>query len=181
MLNPQNSIVVMLEALPISGDIAAGSSLQRVISCAEALSIPIFCASYRLDKLEKTIRAEAPSSIGYPSFPFEPEVDEWQTTVLAQAIAATGRRQLLICGRWLKEGITLLAHQAMRIGLDAYVCIDISLPLQQDHLTTLQLRLVQHNIVVTTTEQAVREWIALSPSEKRQLTLPFLKIAPERS
>lgn len=166
MLNPTCSVMIILHTQGLGEETAAFRALSRVVTCAEALSIPILSAYYPMDARQAMIGNGNLSSRAFPHYPFEPDVETWQGTELGTAIADTGRRQLLICGGWLEEGVTLLAHRALRTGLDVFVCIDASLALQKDHVVTLQMRLIQHNAVVTTAEQAVREWLALSPSEK---------------
>lgn len=168
MLTPDDSIVAIMA---ISSSAAASDCTKetsRIIQCAHLLAIPTLNVTYSHVASISTLHRSVSLVSGHASaLEFEPEVEEWQGTKLAETLLATGRRQLLICGKWLEEGVSLLALRAMRAGVDAHVCVDASPALHSDQMPILLARLVQHNVVVTTSEQVVREWLALSSSDRR--------------
>ena len=136
-------------------------------NAAEILAIPVIAAHYS-DNLEDGA-PQTPLKIRHLplAIPIEPDAAVWRETSLASAIHATSRRQLLVAGLWLEEAVSLLAHHAIRVGLDVYVCIDACPALRPDQTQVIQSRLLQHGVVVTTTEQALREWVALASSERK--------------
>lgn len=181
MLLPDQSILVLVDGPSNDQAAGIGDGLLRVSRCARALEIPIIAATYPGQLPAGLIGQDGGLVEGVTRIAFEPNADEWPRTPLARALAETGRRQLLICGYWLEEGITLLAHHALRAGLDPYVCVDVARALRPEHVPILQMRLVQHNVVVTTSEQAVREWLALTTVERRDAAQRILDAPPLHS
>lgn len=163
MLHPSTSSIVAINAPATSvasrGDAAA--IVARLFDFAEIATIPTCLAEYpapvSAGLIDNSLFRSRPKS-----YPFEPATAAWAATSLGKAIAETGRSQLVICGYWLEDAVTLLAAHAMRAGLDTYVAIDGCGCLDSSSRGTLQARLTQFNAVVTTTRQIAREWAALS-------------------
>lgn len=172
MLRPENCSLVTLDA-PDTG-LAAGQTTATEIAAlsevADMLGVPAVLAVYPAMTTSGLIDR---SSLRCPprTISFEPAAQVWATTELARAIAATSRSQLVICGYWLEDSLTLLAAHAMRSGLDVYVAIDASGQLDPAHSDIVRTRLTQFNAVVTTVRQVIREWAALAADEKLSATL----------
>lgn len=141
-------------------------SIRRILSYAKTLSIPVLHAHYPADLTSGVLQTLEVVPADIRSIPFHPAAPDWRSTALAASLHATGRRQVLLAGLWLEEAVSLLAEHAIRIGFDAYVSIDASPAVVQDQSAILRARLRQHGVVVTTTEQALREWLALSSAKR---------------
>lgn len=180
MLNPEQSIIAVVDGLSDGRPTQIGEVL-RLIACARALGIPALGAYYPEDLLVGAIQSHASMNDVGSWFPVDPVEARWQSTALALALQSKGRRQLLICGIWLEEAVSILAHQTSLFGLDVHVCIDASPALRPDQVSVLQARLVQHNIVVTTSELVVRHWLALASPDNRAAAQRLLQGLKPRS
>lgn len=167
MLTPAQSLFVIVGSELTEFGSECGDCLVRLIDCAEILDIPVISAKYPEQLKNGVVQTRLKLRHLPPAIPIEPYAADWRETPLASAIHGSGRRQLLVGGLWLEEAVSLLAHHAISVGLDVYVCIDACLALCPDQAQVLQSRFIQHGIVVATTEQTIREWVALASSEKR--------------
>lgn len=182
MLSPDNTVIVLMDADGGEAAPEAVEAKRRIIDCAQALALPIVRVLYPGATPAPTPSgSQFPKEIDHAFIVFQPVSAEWQKTTLATTLLATGRRQLLISGDWLEEGVSLLAHHAMRAGMDTYVCIDACSAIRPDQEPILLARLVQHNIVVTTCEQVVREWLALCSNAKRDIVRLLVEKLPSDS
>ena len=135
-----------------------------LIKAAALLSVPVIGVLY----------PEAPgSSVLYssrsePNMPtpitFAPAVANWSETPLGQAVAAPGRTQVVLCGLWLDEAMTLLAFNCLAVGFDIHIVIDATAALDIEHVPAAYARLAQAGAVPIATAHVVREWAAQSSS-----------------
>lgn len=162
MLVPDNSIFVIANSSGANFSANVGTITRRLADVASLLSVPIIIANYPANCSTQLIDTECSMRDDFLRIPFEPGTAEWRSSKLATALVETGRRKLLICGYWLEEGVSLLALHASLVGFDSYVTVDLSPALCPELSPILQMRLVQHNVVVTTSTQVLREWAALA-------------------
>lgn len=176
MLQPELSLLIGIDA-PLRDPIPAAVSMtDALFKVATSLTVPVLIAAYPQSLEPGIIVTCCPEASRYQRLPFEPATSPWTSTVLASEIFASSRRQLIVCGFWLEEAVTLFVLQTLYAGLDVYVSSDATGAIVHDQQSTLLSRLVQHNAVVTTTEQVLREWGALTTDERKRSALaPFLK------
>lgn len=166
MMTPDHSILLVVDTPAETHSPHALPALSQLFNSARVLAIPAVVANYPAVGSAGMLEGQLAISDDCPRISFEPGAEQWRGSKLATALFESGRRQLLICGYWLEEGVSLLALHALQAGFDVYVAIDASPALSPGDLPTLQLRLVQHNVVVTTSTQILREWKALASTDK---------------
>lgn len=159
MLHPDHCVLVCVESQGQPCVVEMTKIIENLSKAAFALSMPILRTGYGVSAAEKYDLGSTLKD--FTRIEFEPASARWEASNLAQTIAATNRAQILVCGFWLEEAVTLLALRTLQAGIDVYLCVDAIASIRSDQETTHYSRLKQHNAVLTTAGQAVREWCAL--------------------
>lgn len=165
MLHPNLCMLVCIEygsALTAPDPAKLTASL---LSAADVLSMPSIVACYAAGTSGDSMGVDACARSKGERVEFRPSDVPWEASPVARTIAASMRTQILICGFWLEDAVTLLTLRALRAGIDVYVCVDAIAALREDQKETFYSRLQQHNAVPTTAGQAIREWSALCGDE----------------
>ena len=164
MLHPLKSILVVVDApAPTTNTSSVPlTQLQLLTDASGLLAVPMLAARYpdiHTPGLIATGSSLRPSTV---EIGFDPAVVDWVGTPLGTAIALTGRGQLIVCGFWLEEAITLLTLKCLAHGIDTYIPVDATAAFNPVNVPAAHARLTQAGAVPTTTEQVLREWGALS-------------------
>ena len=165
MLIPDNCAVVLVDAATSSSSRTAlemiVSRVQRLIEVANIIHVPIVLAHYPTSAAHGILSARITLPAPPQSFPLLPKHEAWSSTDLGKAIAATCRNQVVIAGFWLEEAVTLLTLNCLSVGFDTYVVGDATAVIDFAQEQTARSRLRQAGTVPTSTEQIIREWVAL--------------------
>lgn len=163
MLHPLKSFLVVVDA-PASNTHTTSvplTELQLLTDASALLAVPTLAARYPDTPSSGLIAAVSPVWRSAGEIGFDPAAVDWVTTPLGRAIALTGRCQLIVCGIWLEEAITLLTLKCLAHGIDTYIPVDATAAITQSHATAAHSRLIQAGAVPTTSGQVLREWGAL--------------------
>lgn len=176
MMHPTTSVLTLIDAPAndLCDAAQALRSLKMLNDAAVILRVPIFTVRYPDTPDTGMMAAAYPNRSTHPHVAFDPAAAKWQDTELAQAIAKTGRTQLIVSGLWLEEAITLLALKSLAIGLDTFVPVDATAAINEDNANPSHARLAQAGCVPTTSEQILREWAALSGDTTMQSSIALL-------
>ncbi len=166
VLDPSTSAVIVFgeTATPSQVGGQAHRPLLRLMEAAKLPPVPIFAAVYR-NGLGLSVPF-TPSMQTEPSAVYEHDAAaaDWSVTKLGRAVASTGRPQLIICGHWLEEAVTIAALRALAVGYDTYLPVDAALAHEPALASVAHMRLAHAGVVLTSSGQIVREWAALSGS-----------------
>ena len=176
MMNPSTSVLALIDApaQELCDTAPALKNLKMLDDAAVILRVPVFTVRYP-DSLDAGVIATTyPNRSTYPHIVFDLAAVKWQDTELAQAIAKTGRTQLIVSGLWLEEAITLLALKSLAIGLDTYVPVDATAAINEHDANPAHSRLTQAGCVPTTSGQILREWAVLSGDGEMQSSIGIL-------
>jgi hypothetical protein len=183
MLHPSTSAVVMIDA-PGSTQVVAPSlsALSTLVEAAQLLNIPVIVAGYLTTAAPGVLALVRSTHNLGTLISFDPAAGPWPAAPIAQAIAATGRNQLIVSGFWLEEAVTMLVLKSLAVGLDAYVAIDAIAAINSDHSLAAHARLTQAGAVPTTSDQIAREWAALTDDDQvRSALLALVNRLPRNS
>jgi Isochorismatase family len=166
VLNPSSSALVVIDSVVrnLPSDAIEVTRSKQLLAAAALLPIPIFIVGCPTGDASAN-NAGSPYSAAAARYDFEATVTDLSTTALGRAIAATGRLQLVICGHWLEEAVTLASLRAISVGYDTYLPIDAVVAYDALLESVVHTRLAHAGIVLTSAAQVVREWAALSGSK----------------
>ncbi len=164
MLDPRKSLLVVMDAPATSARSwpTQFTAHQILTDAAALLAVPRFATRYPDTKVSGLIATAWPAWISTDEKYFDPVASNWATTPLGRAIALTGRSQVILCGFWLEEAITMLALKCLAFGIDIYIPVDATAAINPIYASAAHARLTQAGAVPTTSEQVLREWGALS-------------------
>lgn len=154
--------------------------MSHILTSADVLSIPSICVNYKAsaNSLSGSIRAPLQAN----AVDFDPSEENWHRSPMAKVVSASGRTRILICGNWLEEAVTLVTLRALVSGVDVYLCVDAIGSINADLISTHLARLEQHNAVLTSAGQVVREWSALCGDDGLRAALtPIINEITSRS
>ncbi|MEQ1613743.1 MAG: isochorismatase family protein [Hyphomicrobiaceae bacterium] len=176
MMHPSTSVLTLIDAPAHEYCDTAPTlkNLKMLDDAAAILRVPIFAVRYPDTPDIGLIATAYPNWSTYRHIAFDPATVKWQDTELAQAIAKTGRTQLIVSGLWLEEAITLLALKSLAIGLDTFVPVDATAAINEVDAKPAHARLTQAGCVPTTSGQILREWAALSGDAATQSRIGLL-------
>lgn len=95
--------------------------------------------------------------------------------VFCEALAATGRKQLLIAGMETHICITQTALSAVRAGFDAHVAADACCSRSDEHHALALDRIRAAGVVVTTCESVMYELVGLAGTDEFRALLGIVK------
>lgn len=99
---------------------------------------------------------------------------------LLEAIRAEARSKLFVCGFWLDDVVTATALEALFLGFDAHIVVDLSLAHDRRQRTPSLDRCNQYGVVPITLLNLIYEWIANSGDESvRQVLIAQWKAQQE--
>lgn len=155
MVDYQPQFVFSVQSIPVLELINNAVGLSKA---AKTFDVPTFYA---------TISAQ---SFGGPFFrqltqarpeltPFDrTSIDAWQEPRLRAAIAATGRKKLLVSGLWTDSCVTLPVLSALKDGYEVYVVVDASGDVNRESHEMAVQRMIQAGAVPVTWMAVMLEW-----------------------
>lgn len=85
-------------------------------------------------------------------------IDAWQDPRVRAAIAATGRKKLLVSGLWTDSCVTLPVLSALKDGYEVYVVVDASADVSRESHEMAVQRMIQAGAVPVTWMAVMLEW-----------------------
>ena len=164
MLIASTSAVLLVDAPPsqsVSLSAHLVSSSRRMLDAASLADVPTIVGLYPAADQPGVIAMSLNLDDTAPTFAFDPTPEDWPSSALGAALAATGRNQVVVLGVWLEEAVTWLALNCLSVGLDTYVPADATPAFDAANESAARARLTQAGAVPTTTAQIIREWAAL--------------------
>ena len=164
MLISSTSAVLLVDAPPSQGVSLSAhvvSSSRRMLDAASLAAVPTIISLYPAAPPPGVIAKSVHLNGQALTFPFDPAPEDWPSSPLGAALAASGRNQVVVLGVWLEEAVTWLALNCLSVGLDTYIAADATPAIDAGNAPAARARLTQAGAVPTTTEQIIREWAAL--------------------
>lgn len=164
LLKPIDSILLISDAKSEHLDrigLAARKQMKHRLSmareAAHRTSVPVL-----LTRVGTPLNSESWIDFGVPTadqihFLPTPSV-EWAETSLGQALIASNRASLILCGFWLECTVTFTALAAIGEGYDVYVLMDLTPSWIVETREPAVNRLLQTGVVPLTTPQMIMEW-----------------------
>jgi hypothetical protein len=177
LLSPNTSVLLVLNspAPNLSVDPGSVARVDQLIVAATLVAAPAFAALSPSGALNPSVVSAPYSTSSTASHDFDATAADFSTTFLGKAIAATGRTQLIVCGHWLEEAVTLATLRALAVGYDTFVPVDAAPAYDPQHTSIAHMRLVHAGAAPTTTAQILCEWSALTrPSATSNALLALL-------
>jgi nicotinamidase-related amidase len=181
-VTPDNSVLVFIDhqpwvAFPVNS-IEAGlltNNLKGLASCAKALDIPVVLTTVGA---EGALKDPIMSHIG-EIFPDIEPIDRVSTNAWAdirEAVAATGRKTLVLCGLWTEVCLAQTGISALKEGYRVFFVSDCSGGVSVEAHEDAKTRLVAAGATPLNWVAVACEWTPDYTSKERQATLePFLK------
>jgi nicotinamidase-related amidase len=165
LLTPGNCVLALVDYQPGVALLVTSIDLQLLINnvtaiakAADAFAVPTVLstvgATFNQDPLLAEIQAV---------FPDQQPIDRsglnaWEDPAFVTAIAATGRRKLVVAGLYTEICLTLVSLSAAAAGYEVYALVDVSGGLSQTaHDTALQ-RMIQAGVTPVTWMAVMSEW-----------------------
>ncbi|NMM46062.1 hydrolase [Rhodospirillaceae bacterium KN72] len=136
----------------------------RLIEAARMLNIPILCSEQYPKGLGHTV-PEVRSRLSNGEIFAKTHFSCARDDVIATAVAATGRRQIVLCGTESHVCVLQSAFGFKGEGYDVFVVEDAVSSRRPESVTSAVRRLSASGIGVVTTEMALFEWIGQAGTE----------------
>ena len=152
----------LVPAIYESDRVVANSA--RLIEAARTLSIPILCSEQYPKGLGHTV-PEIRSSLSDGEIYHKTHFSCARDDVITTAVAATGRRQIILCGTESHVCVLQSAFGFKAAGYDVFVVEDAVSSRRPESVTSAIRRLSMAGIGVVTTEMTLFEWIGQAGTE----------------
>lgn len=134
-------------------DMPVGELMHNVTALARAallLKLPIVCTTVGVSSMWGPMAPNLAQALEGHSVPIDRSaVNAWDDSRVADAVAATGRRKLIIAGCSLEVCAAFPAMSARNAGYDCYVAVDACGTFSRTKRETGLLRLTQAGVVVS--------------------------------
>jgi nicotinamidase-related amidase len=132
LLTPENAAFLLIDYQP--SQIGAVRSMDRTLLLENAVSTVRTVKAFGIPVVHSTINVA--TGRGKPTLPELAElldddkpldrttVNSWEDIEFVQAVRATGRRKLIICGLWTEICMAFTALDALREGYEVYPVVD---------------------------------------------------------
>lgn len=156
----------LLAAIPPPAGERAVRNCAVLLEAADALGVPVFVTRQYPQGLGDTVaalRAEMPAAAGrFDKTCFS----ACGTEGFVDAIAASGRRSILLAGIEAHVCVLQTASELKALGYDVFVPADATASRADDNRLNALDRLRRHGIEITNTESALFEWLRDATHEK---------------
>ena len=132
LLTPENAAFLLIDYQP--AQIGAVRSMDRTLLLKNAVSTVRTIKAFGIPVVHSTVNVG--TGRGQPTLPELAElleddkpldrttVNSWEDIEFVQAVHATGRRKLIICGLWTEICMAFTALDALREGYEVYPVVD---------------------------------------------------------
>ena len=166
LLTPQNSQLIIIDQQP---QMAFGvQSIDRQVLKNNVVALAKSAKAFRVPTTITTVETEGFSGHTYPEllavFPENKilersSMNSWDDQNVRDALAASGRKKVVVSGLWLEVCNMMFSLDAMREGkYEIYMVADASGATSADAHKYAMDRLVQAGVVPTTWQQVLLEW-----------------------
>ena len=166
LLTPQNSQLIVIDQQP---QMAFGvQSIDRQVLKNNVVALAKSAKAFRVPTTITTVETEGFSGHTYPEllavFPENKilersSMNSWDDQNVRDALAASGRKKVVVSGLWLEVCNMMFSLDAMREGkYEIYMVADASGATSADAHKYAMDRLVQAGVVPTTWQQVLLEW-----------------------
>lgn len=166
VLTPQNSQLIFIDHQP---QMAFGvQSIDRQVLKNNTVGLAKAAKIFNIPTTITTVETESFSGFTYPElldvFPEQPllertSMNSWDDQKVRDALAANGRRKVIVSGLWTEVCNTTFALCAMlEGGYEIYMVADASGGTSKDAHDYAMQRMVQAGVVPMTWQQVLLEW-----------------------
>jgi len=112
------------------------------------------------DKVDSAEWLSMPCRMNTPKiYSFENDRSVWSNVDLLESMKATHRERLFICGFWLDDVVTSTALEALTLGFDTHVIVDLTLASDRSKRCSAMDRLNQYTIAPVSLRNLLCEWM----------------------
>ncbi|WP_343527731.1 isochorismatase family protein [Sphingomonas sp.] len=133
------------------------ANVAALRDAAQLLAIPIITTASVPEGPNGPLVAETAAIEGATFVPRHGEVNAWDAPAFPQAVAATGRKTLVIAGVWTSVCVAFPALAALAEGYRVYAVIDASGDVSAQVAQVATTRMAQAGVTVTTTNALIAE------------------------
>lgn len=166
LLTPQNSQLIFIDQQP---QMAFGvQSIDRQVLKNNVVALAKAAKSFKVPTTITTVETESFSGHTFPEllavFPEAPllertSMNSWDDQKVRDALAANGRKKVVVSGLWTEVCNLMFALDAMREGkYEIYMVADASGATSADAQKYAMDRMVQAGVVPVTWQQVLLEW-----------------------
>ena len=132
LLTPQNAALIVIDYQPIQ--VSSIRSMNRDELVFNIVSTAKAAANYKLPIIHSTVNVKTGRNKppiqqlqdvlrAYPTYD-RTSINSWEDTEFKQAVAATGRKKLVMTALWTEACLTFPALDAIEEGFEVYVPVD---------------------------------------------------------
>jgi nicotinamidase-related amidase len=165
LLTPQNSAILFIDHQP---QMAFGvTSIDRQMLKNNTVALAKSAKIFDIPTIITTVETESFSGPTYPElldvFPEHDllertSMNSWDDQKVRDAVAATGRKKILLSGLWTEVCINSAAFSMMQDGYEIYVVEDASGGTSEVAHRASMDRMIQAGVVPVTWQQVLLEW-----------------------
>jgi nicotinamidase-related amidase len=166
LLTPQNSQLIIIDQQP---QMAFGvQSIDRLVLKNNVVALAKAAKAFKVPTTITTVETESFSGHTYPELlAVLPEnkilertsMNSWDDQNVRDALAATGRKKVVVAGLWIEVCNIMFALSAMKDGAyEIYMVADASGGTSADAHKYAMDRMVQAGVVPVTWQQVLLEW-----------------------
>jgi nicotinamidase-related amidase len=166
VLTPQNSQIIFIDQQPQMA--FAVQSIDRQTLKNNVVGLAKAAKAFNIPTTITTVESESFSGYTYPElldvFPGQAilersSMNSWDDQKVRDALAATGRKKIVVAGLWTEVCNTTFALSAMRdTDYEIYMVSDASGGTTKEAHDYAMLRMIQAGVVPVTWQQVLLEW-----------------------
>lgn len=165
ILSPQNSVLLLIDYQP---QMAFGVvNIDRQLLKNNAVALAKSAQLFHVPTIITSVETEGFSGYVWPElldvFPTQDVIertsmDSWDSESVRKAVAASGRKKLILAGLWTEVCINLCALSAMQEGYEVYVVEDACGGTSEMAHRAAMERLIHVGVAPLTWQQLLLEW-----------------------
>jgi len=178
-VRPEDTLLFLIDLQKIMLDLCVGreqvvQNVTALLDMAEVLHIPVLFSQHNAQKLGPFL-PELTAKVADPLILDKLEFSCFENEAMAQAVAASGRRTLILAGIETHVCIFHTGAHGVRLGYTVHVVSDaVTSRSEHNRYVGLQ-RLDRAGAVITSTEMVTFEWLNRAGTAEFRKALPILK------
>lgn len=173
LAKPTDSLLLIINPAPecfnqldYSSRMQLSAQFAHLTQAAEEAQIPRYFANTQEGEIDKSWLSKSLQNSKHHVFQCETNRPIWSNDELLNSVKEEQREQLFICGFWLDDVVTATALEALTIGFNTHVIVDLSLASRPTQRQSALDRLNQYTVAPIQLRGLLYEWMAKADNDQ---------------
>lgn len=176
LADPRQSLLVLINPTRVGAHTASGEfALRRREGLALLPAVPQILG-VGVHSIGEYDAAQFPAELARSITPLDGDgLSLWRNERFRTTIAISNAKVIFLGGAFLEEEIFIAALEAVRLGYDVHLIVDLSVARREADRSLVLDRLALHGVLTTSVRQAMLEWaVCLDDPASRQKIIKLL-------